>query len=266
MIIVDLVRAVWRYRGFVAGSVQREFQMRYRNSLLGGAWIVLQPLAMILVYATVFSQIMRARLPGTDDSLGYTIYLCAGILSWGLFTEIMTRSLSVFVDNANMLKKLSFPRICLPVVVGLGALLNYAITISLFLLFLLACGRFPGMAVLALPALVALHLLFALSLGVILGVLNVFFRDIAQLFTLGLQLWFWFTPIVYHLSILPEKVQFLLSLNPMTGLMVAYQGIFLEGRLPDWSGLLPLAVFSLVLCAMALSLFRARSGEMVDEL
>lgn len=83
MIIVDLVRAVWRYRGFVAGSVQREFQMRYRNSLLGGAWIVLQPLAMILVYATVFSQIMRARLPGTDDGLGYTIYLCAGILSWG---------------------------------------------------------------------------------------------------------------------------------------------------------------------------------------
>lgn len=266
MIIFELARSVWQYRSFVMGSVQREFQMRYRNSLLGAAWIVLQPLAMILVYALVFSQVMRARLPGTDDSLGYAIYLCAGILSWGLFSEIMSRSLGVFVDNANMLKKLNFPRICLPVVVASSALLNYAITSGIFLLVLLVWGRFPGIAVLALPLLVALHLLFAVSLGVILGILNVFFRDIAQMFSLGLQLWFWFTPIVYHLSILPEKAQMILALNPMTALIGSYQQVYLQGRWPDWSALLPLAVLSVLLFGMALALFRARSGEMVDEL
>src|SRR5690606_34111641 len=144
MILVELARSVWRYRGFVLGSVQREFQARYRNSLLGWAWIVLHPLAMIAVYALVFSQVMRARLPGTEDGLGYTVYLCAGILTWGLFSEVMNRSLNVFVDNANMLKKLSFPRICLPAVVTLGALLNFSVTIGVFLVLLLLFGRFPG--------------------------------------------------------------------------------------------------------------------------
>lgn len=266
MILAELPRSIWNYRGFIIGSVKREFQSRYRNSLLGGLWIVLHPAAMILVYSLVFSQVMRARLPGTDDSLGYAIYLCAGILTWGLFSEIMTRSLNMFIDNANMLKKLSFPRICLPAVVGLSALLNFVITISLFLVFLLICGRFPGEAILALPLLVGLQLLFALGLGMILGVLNVFFRDIAQLFTLGLQLWFWFTPIVYHMSILPPKVQTLLALNPMTALIGAYQGVFLLGRWPDWSGLLPLLGLSLLLCTAGIALFRSRSGEMVDEL
>lgn len=112
---VGMLRSMWSYRGFISGSVKREFQSRYRNSLLGAAWTVLNPLAMIVVYTVIFSQVMRARLPGVDSGFAYSIYLCAGVLTWGLFAEIVSRAQNVFLKNANLIKKISFPRICLPV-------------------------------------------------------------------------------------------------------------------------------------------------------
>ncbi|WP_342246006.1 ABC transporter permease [Pseudomonas sp. OTU5201] len=264
--MLEVIRSVWTYRGFIVGSVMREFQARYRNSLLGALWTVLNPLAMIVVYTVIFSQVMRARLPGLDDGLAYSVYLCAGLLTWGLFGEITTRSLTMFLDNANLLKKLSFPRICLPLIVLLNAGVNFAIILALFLGFLLLTGRWPGIALLALPVLLLLQLLFAAGLGMVLGVLNVFFRDVGQFFGIGLQFWFWLTPIVYPLSILPESIQGLVFLNPMTALMQAYQELFLKGSWPNWASLMPLCVISLLLCAAGLALFRGRSGEMVDEL
>src|SRR5690554_225836 len=125
-----ILSSLWHYRGFVLGSVQREFQSRYRNSLLGALWTIINPLAMIIVYTVIFSRLMPARLPGVDNDLGYGIYLCAGLLTWGLFAEILGRGQAVFLEHANLLKKLSFPRICLPLVVVLNALLNFAIILD----------------------------------------------------------------------------------------------------------------------------------------
>ena len=113
--MLGMLRALWVYRGFILGNVQREFQSKYRNSVLGAAWTVINPLSMIIVYTVIFSQIMRARLPGVDTTFAYSIYLCAGALTWGLFAEIVGRGQNVFLENANLLKKLSFPRLCLPV-------------------------------------------------------------------------------------------------------------------------------------------------------
>src|SRR5476649_2554080 len=131
--LLNLYRSLRNYRGFILGSVQREFQARYRNSLFGALWPVLNPLSMIIVYTVVFSHIMRARLPGVDDGMAYSIYLCAGLLTWGFFTEITLRSQNMFLENANLLKKISFPRICLPVIVLINAGINFAIIIGLFL-------------------------------------------------------------------------------------------------------------------------------------
>ena len=263
--LLSLYRTLGSYRGFILGSVQREFQARYRNSLFGALWTVLNPLSMILVYTVIFSTIMRARLPGVDDGLAYSVYLCAGLLTWGLFAEITTRSQSMFLENANLLKKISFPRICLPVIVLLNAGINFAIILGLFLGFLLISGRLPGMALLALVPLLALQVIFAAGLGMILGVLNVFFRDVGQFFGICLQFWFWLTPIVYPLSILPPGIQRFIELNPMTALMNSYQNLFLYNQWPDWSSLVPLLVIGLLFCGMALRLFRQRVGEMVDE-
>lgn len=261
-----MARAVWNYRGFVIGSVKREFQTRYRNSLLGAAWTVLNPLSMIIVYTVIFSQLMRARLPGVENNLAYSIYLCAGVLAWGFFAEVINRSQSVFLENANLIKKLSFPRICLPLIVVINAGINFAIILSIFMVFLLVTDNFPGWALLAVIPVLLIQITFSIGLGIILGVLNVFFRDVGQFMGILLQFWFWFTPIVYPLAVLPERVKPFIDANPMAPLIAAYQGVFVYGLWPVWSTLLPPLLIAVALCVFAMRLFRKRSGEMVDEL
>lgn len=261
-----MLRSILDYRGYILGSVRREFQQKYRNSLLGAAWTVLNPLAMITVYTVIFAQVMRMRLPGVDSTFGYGIYLCAGILAWGLFSEIVSRCQTVFLDNGNLLKKISFPRICLPLIVILGALLNFAIIFALFVGFLVLSGNFPGWVALAALPVLAIQVMLAVGLGMIIGVLNVFFRDVGQFFAIVLQFWFWLTPIVYPLAILPDGIQAAVAWNPMTPLVSAWQQIYLNGQLPDWSSLLFPLLLGGLLCVWGLFLFRRRAGEMVDEL
>ncbi len=261
-----MLKPLWLYRGFILGSVKREFQSKYRNSLLGAAWTVINPLAMILVYTVIFSQVMRAKLPGVDSTFAYSIYLCAGVLTWGLFAEITGRAQNMFLEHANLLKKLSFPRLTLPVIVVANASLNFAIVFGLFTVFLIISGNFPGLAYLALLPVLAIQIALAIGLGISLGVLNVFFRDVGQLFGIVLQFWFWMTPIVYPATILPEKFQSLMSLNPMAQLAGAYQTILIGGHWPNWQALWLVALLSLLLCGLGFHLFRKHAGEMVDEL
>ena len=263
---MNMLRAIWAYRGFILGSVQREFQIKYRNSLLGAAWNIINPLAMIVVYTVIFAQVMRAKLPGVDSTFAYSIYLCAGVLTWGLFGEMVGRSQTMFLDNANLLKKISFPRITLPIIVVASAGLNFSIVFGLFLAFLVVSGNFPGWLVLAVLPVLALQMAFAMGLGMVLGVLNVFFRDVGQFFGIFLQFWFWLTPIVYPASILPETIKPFLVINPMVSIMTAYQGILVNHQWPQWSSLWPTAVLASLLCLLGLHLFKKNVGEMVDEL
>ncbi len=259
-------RALWAYRGFILGSVKREFQSKYRNSILGAAWNILNPLSMIVVYTVIFSEVMKARLPQVESTYAFSIYLCAGLLTWGLFAEITNSATNMFVANANLLKKLSFPRLCLPVIVVSNALLNFAIVFGLFVIFLVISGNFPGLAFAAMVPLLALQVAFAIGLGITLGMLNVFFRDVGQFFGIFLTFWFWLTPVVYPLSILPAEGQAYMRWNPMFRLITAYHEVLVYGRWPNWYSLWPVAVLSVLLCAYGLYLFRRRAGEMVDEL
>lgn len=139
-----VLQGVWKYRGFILGSVQREFQSKYRNSLLGAAWTILNPLAMIVVYTIIFANVMGSRMAGHSSTFAYSINLCAGLLTWGLFAEITSRGQNVFLENANLIKKLNFPRICLPIIVVLNSLVNFGIIFGLFTVFLVVSGQFPG--------------------------------------------------------------------------------------------------------------------------
>ena len=263
----SMISSLWAYRGFVLGSVGREFQSKYRNSVLGIAWTILNPLAMVLVYTVIFSRLMRTRLPGTESTFAYSIYLCSGIFAWGLFAEIVGRGQNVFLENANLLKKLSFPRLCLPVIVACSAAINFAIVFSLLLLLvLLLTGHLPGWPLLGLIPVLILQIAFSISLGVTIGILNVFFRDVGQFFTIILQFWFWFTPIVYPITIIPEKFRWIMQLNPLTPVIGAYQTVMANGQWPQWNSLLPALFFSFFFCALAIRLFRKHAGEMVDEL
>jgi lipopolysaccharide transport system permease protein len=187
-------------------------------------------------------------------------------LTWGLFAEITGRSRNVFLENANLLKKVSFPRICLPIVVVGSAGINFIIIFTLFTIFLVVSGNFPGWPYLALLPVLALQIAFSIGLGMILGVLNVFFRDVGQLFEIMLQFWFWLTPIVYSASILPKKVRPLIDFNPMARLISAYQTILVSGNVPDWFSLLIVAFLAALLCFWGFRLFRLHAGEIADEL
>jgi lipopolysaccharide transport system permease protein len=260
------LRPVWAYRDFILGSVQREFQSKYRTSILGSAWSVLNPLAMILVYTVIFAEIMKAKLPGVNSVYGYGIYLCAGILTWGLFAEIVGRGQTVFLDNANLLKKLNFPRLCLPVIITAGAAINFAIVFGLFVLFLVMTGSFPGLVFLGVIPLLVVLVLFAIGLGITLGVLNVFFRDVGQFFGILLMFWFWLTPIVYTSNILSEELRGWVSYNPMAPLMDGFQRVLLAGQWPQWESLVYPAALAVVLSVLGMRLFRRHAGDMVDEL
>lgn len=262
----EMVKALWAYRGFIIGSVKREFQSKYHDSMLGAAWSIINPLAMILVYTIIFAKIMHAKLPGVDSTFAYSIYLCAGVITWGLFAEITSRAQNIFLEHANLLKKLSFPRLCLPTIVVLSAGLNFVIIFGLFSVFLVISGNFPGWAYLAIFPLLVIQVAFSIGLGITLGVLNVFFRDVGQLFGVVLQFWFWLTPIVYPVTILPDFARPLMEFNPMVGLMGAYQGILVSGQWPQWQHLWFVTLLAVVMCALGLGLFRKRVGEIVDEL
>jgi lipopolysaccharide transport system permease protein len=260
------LRALWRYRGFVAGMVEREFRARYRQSLFGATWAILNPLAMIIIYTVVFAQVMRARLPGLEDSLAYSIYLCAGILTWTYFSELLTRAVAAFLEFGPLLKKVSFPRLTLPAIVLLASTVNFCIIFALFLLVLLAVGRFPGWVVLGFVPLLALQQGFALGFGFLLGALNVFYRDVAHGVSVALQFWFWFTPIVYSAGMLPDSLRPLLRLNPMTALVDAYQAIVLRAAWPEWSHFAPHAVGAVIVLGLAAVVVQALSSELTDEL
>lgn len=257
---------LWRFRGFVIGSVNREFQSRYRNSLLGAAWTILNPLSMIAVYTLVFSQVMRARLPGVDSTFAYSIFLMAGLMPWGLFAEIVSRGQNLFLENANLIKKVSFPKACLPAILLLSSLANFSIVLGLFLGFALLLGLAPGWSLLGLVPLLLIEIVIAMSLALILGVFNVFFRDAGQLTGIFLQFCFWLTPIVYAIDIIPESYQGWLKLNPLVPLFSGFQTIFVQNDLPDWSTLWPTVMVAVLLAIYAGVVLKFHASDMVDEL
>ncbi len=262
-----MIRALWAYRGFVWTSVGREFSGRYRESLLGAFWSVANPLTMIVIYTVIFGQIMRPTLPGHEQNpFAFSIYLCAGVINWGLFGEMLARLNTVFLENGNLIKKSNFPRICLPAIVTLSALVNFGIIFAIYLVFLAIIGHWPGWVLLAFLPLLTLQLLFTMGLGIFLGTLNVFFRDVGQFTGVVLQFWFWLTPIVYTISILPEDVRNAFAMNPMQPLMAAYQNLFLDHQLPDFLTLLPLALLTILFLGLAATFFLSHVGELVDEL
>ena len=258
--------SLWQYRDFILGSVKREFHAKFQNSVLGVFWIFLNPVAMILVYTIVFSSLMKARLPGAAGPYAYGIYLCMGILSWGLFSEITSRSLNLFLENANLLKKIKFPKVCLPIILLVNAWINFAIIFSVYVIFLMLTKNFPGKIFLAVVPLLLMMSFLALGLGIGLGILNVFYRDIGQIFSVFLQFWFWLTPIVYAIDILPPKLQTLLQINPIVPIISGLQKIVVVRSLPDWQPLMYPLILTVLLCWWSIRLFKKHQDDMMDEL
>lgn len=262
----EILAAIWKYRHFIVSSIKNDLRSRFARSKLGGLWMILQPLAQVAIYALVLSRIMEAKLPGITSRYAYVIYLMAGMIAWSLFVEVVSRSLTIFVDSGNLMKKMAFPRVCLPLIISGSSLVSNLLLLLTATAVFLLIGQPLSLAMLWLPLLLAVNLAFALGLGLILGVLNVFVRDVAQVMTVVLQLLFWLTPIVYMPSIIPDRLRAVLEFNPMMHMVVAFQSVILYGRAPGMAGLITMAVAASVLLFFALILFRRAAPEMVDVL
>lgn len=263
---MTLLHSLWLYRGFILASVKREFLSRYHRSVLGIVWAFLNPLAMIAIYTIIFSGIMKARLPGLDSTYAYSIYLCAGLITWTFFSEILNRTVAVFIDNSNLLKKVHFPKSCLPIIVVASECINFSIIFILYVGFLAIVDAFPGLVTISVLPVLLIQVALAVGIGIFLGTLNVFFRDINQVIKMVLQFWFWLTPIIYPVSIIPEKIRTVLELNPMFPVVAAYQRIFISHETPKWETLIPVTVIAVFFLWLGLYTFRKNAGEMIDEL
>lgn len=265
--LLRALMSTWSYRGMVRAISERDLRARYTGSVLGPLWLILQPLAMILIYTLVFSQVMQARLPGTQSGVfGYSIFICAGLISWGLFTEISQRTKGVFLEHANLIKKVYFPKLVLLVPIVVVACFNFLVLTALYFVFLLVIDAWPGWAVLGAIPVIATLVAVALGLGLLAGVLNVFMRDVGQMIDICLQLLFWATPIVYPLAILPEPIRAVIAWNPMVAPITQLQQIFLAGQWPDYAALAYPLALAAVLGVLALWCYRRLFSEMLDYL
>lgn len=266
MSTVRALRNTWGVREYILASVKRDFVARYLGTQLGLFWAVAQPLAMIAIYTLVFAAIMQPSLSGHDSPFAYSINLCAGITLWQLFSELLTRCVGIFVHNGNLLKKVSLPKFALPVVATLTCLTNFLIILILFLGFLALIGGWPGAVVFAVIPVVAIAVALSLGLGILLGAINVFYRDVEQTVGLVLNFWFWLTPIVYPARALPSWLAGILEWNPMWPLVRFAQSVFLDHQVEAWSSLLYPTLLACVMVIVALRAFRALSADIVDEL
>lgn len=265
--MLDMILAAWRYRHFVLSSVQSEFKIRFARSRLGALWAMLNPLGQVGIFVLVFSEVMAAKLPGmTNDKYAYVIYLLSGMLCWAFFFEVIGRSVGLFVENGNLLKKISFPRVCLPLIVVSSALVNNVLLFISILIVFGLLGYVPPATIFWVPLLIAINAMLCVGVGLVVGVVNVFVRDVGQVVPVVLQLGFWFTPIVYTPEIIPDSFQSLVSLNPVATLVIAYQDAILYGNTPQIETLSVLTLAAAAILIFALILFRRASSELVDAL
>lgn len=260
------MKALWRNRHFVPAAITGEFKSRVTRSKIGALWFVLHPLAIALIYVLVLSEVLGAKLGGVDAVGSYAVYLLAGILAWALFAEILTRCITLFIDYGSALKKISFPKVYLPIVVFGSALINNLLLAAAIACIIAFYGFFPNFDWTALLAGMAVIALLGFGLGIFLGVLNIFSRDVGQIMVIVTNLWFWLTPIVYVRGTLNPVTDALLGLNPMSPVVAIYQEVIVFGNSPDYSTLLYPTIVGIVMVLVSLVVFWRANSELVDAL
>ncbi len=248
------VRNLFHYRELISMWAFREVRVRYKQSLLGAAWAVLQPLTLMLMFTFVFSKI--ARIP-TD--FPYPIFSYTALLPWTLFATSISFGVNSLINNMNLVTKTYFPREVLPLGVIGAALFDYLIASSIFI-FLLIYYQVPiTIYFLWIPIFLAIQICLMLGIILIGSALTVFYRDVRFVVPLGIQLWMYATPIIYPIELVEENLpQFrtLYALNPMVGIVESYRNVILRGVPPNFSDLGLAALVSVVLFIAAYIIFK----------
>ncbi len=248
----EWVSEFWDYRELFFFLVWRDIKVRYKQTVLGGLWAVLQPFVTMVVFSLFFGSLIKVPSEGVP----YPIFSYSALVPWTYFSGALILTGNSLVGNSNLLTKVYFPRVALPVSAVLGGLLDFGIASLLLVGMMVYYNVQPGWALLLWPFLVFLLVLLAIGVGMIIASLNVKYRDIKYALPFVIQLWLYITPIIYPTSIIPERFQGLLALNPLTGIIESFRSIILPGRSVDWRLLSISSAISITLFCVGLIYFR----------
>ena len=228
---------VWRYRDLLLMFVKRDFVSFYKQTILGPLWFFIQPLFTTIIYTFVFGNLAAI----STDGLPQPLFYLAGITAWNYFADCLTKTSTVFKDNANIFGKVYFPRLILPLSIVASNLVRFGVQMLLFLTMIvyyywMDATFSPTWALLMFPILVFMMALLGLGLGLIITAMTTKYRDLAFLITFGVQLMMYTTTVIYPLSAAPLKYKHIIELNPMTGIIEAFRYSFLgKGEFSAWS-------------------------------
>lgn len=222
------LRDMWRYRELLYFLTWREIKVRYKQTALGFTWAIIQPFGMMVVFTLFFGNL--AKIP--SEGIPYPLFNYAALLPWTLFAEGVTRSSSSIVNEANLVKKVYFPRLIMPLASILSPVVDFAIAFTILIGMMVYYGYAPTMNILWLPALIILALMTALAVGLWLSAINAKYRDVKYAVPFLIQLWLFASPVVYASSLLPERFQTIYGLNPMAGVIEGFRWALLGTNPP----------------------------------
>lgn len=253
-------RELWSYRELLVFLIWRDLKVRYKQTVLGVGWAVIQPVAAMVIFSLIFGRL--ARIP--SDGLPYPVFVYAGLLPWTYFATSLTQSSASVVGNQNLVTKVYFPRLLMPLAAVSVPAVDFLISFSVLIVMMFFYGIVPGLQVLLLPLFLALALLVALGIGLWLSALNVRYRDIPYVIPFMTQIWMFASPVIYPVSFVPERWQWLLSLNPMTGVIEGFRWGLLGGASPRPLLIVLSAVAGVLLTVTGLAYFRKVEQSFAD--
>lgn len=257
---MNIFKRIYNYRELLKTNVRKEIRGRYKNSILGVMWSFLNPLLQLAVYAVIFG----ALLAGGDKT--YHIYICVALIPWTYFTTAITQSAFTIIGNADIIKKVYFPREILPISVVTSGAVNFMISTIIILAFVLIAGLGITKYIILYPIILLVQYTLLLGISFIVSSITVYFRDLEHIIGIILMAAFYGTPIVYKLEQLPENLQVLMQLNPMTHLINAYRDIFYYQQMPNMKALGLLFIGSVLLVVIGYFIFKKLQKGFAEQL
>ena len=253
---------LWQYRELTYFLAWRDIKVRYKQTIIGVAWVLLQPLAMMAVFWLFFGRL--AQLP--SDGVPYPLYILVALVPWQFFSRVIAESTNSLITDQRLVTRVYFPRLVVPIATALTAFVDFGLAMSLVALLMMWLGTVPGAAIVLLPIAILLMVAAALGIGFWLSALNVEYRDVMHAVPFLVQFWFFVTPVLYATSILSESWRWIFALNPMTIVVEALRWSLL-GIAPIGSHIFIISgVMAIASFISGLLWFRRRERSFVDSL
>ena len=255
---------LWQNRNILLLMVKRDSMGKYKGSLLGALWPLVNPIGHLLLYTFLFCIILNVQFGKTGGVGNFALYLMSGLLPWGAFSEALSRSSTIILEYPNLVKRVVFPLPILPLVTVLSPLVTEAMAFSMLLVAILISTQKFHASVAYLPLIALSQVLLTAGIAWVLASLGVYIRDIKHMMALLLSAWMYATPIVYPATKLPQEFQFLLWINPMAGIVMDYRRVVLEGLPPDWPHYASYTALAVVVAILGFKLFDKTKKSFAD--